>query len=128
VIRSLSIAAPAAAVVSVVLGPVLALLAPLVELEDGTAAATGVDSSAVIRALWSSVVTVVLALLVVPVVVLSVLPPLVELPPRLVSVAQVVGESLYFPMGHMEQMTSVPSKLVDVAVLHLRVADPADMW
>ena len=84
-----------------------------------------IDSSVVIRALSSPVVAVVLALL----------PPLVELPPllldppfRLESVAQVVGESLYFPMGHMEQMTSVPSKLVDVAVVHLRVADPADMW
>ena len=119
VIRSLSIAAPAAAVVSVVLGPVLALLAPLVELEDGTAAATGVDSSAVIRALSCDTFS--------PSAVIRALSCATS-STRLVSVAQVVGESLYFPMGHMEQMTSVPSKLVDVAVVHLRVADPADMW
>jgi hypothetical protein len=83
------------------------------------------DSSVVIRALSSPVVAVVLALL----------PPLVELPPllldppfRLESVAQLVGESLYFPMGHLAQMTSSPLKMVEVAAVHVRVADPADMW
>ena len=58
-----------------------------------------------------------------------VMPPLsLDPPPRLESVAQVVGESLYFPMGHLVQMTSSPLKTVEVAAVHVRVADPADMW
>jgi hypothetical protein len=55
-------------------------------------------------------------------------PPSLDPLPRLESVAQVVDESLYFPMGHLVQMTSSPLKMVEVAAVHVRVADPADMW